>query len=53
MRVRHILTKVGLIATLIALSVPAHATHAWGTHHWARQDKTVPIDLITTNSMTS
>lgn len=51
MKVRQFLTKVAVVSTLAVMSVPAHATHAWSTYHWARTSN--PMPLLVVDSVTS
>jgi hypothetical protein len=46
MKVRQYLTKMAVISALAVTSVPAHATHAWSTYHWARTANPMPLQVV-------
>ena len=51
MKVRHFVTKVGVVSAFAILAVPAQATHSWSIYHWARTANPMPLEVV--DSVTS
>lgn len=46
MKIVKLLTGVAVVSALAVMSVPAHATHAWSTYHWARTANPMPLQVV-------
>lgn len=46
MKVRQYVIRVAAVSALAVMSVPAHATHAWSTYHWARTANPMPLVVV-------
>ncbi len=46
MKITQYLTRVAAVSALAVMAVPAHATHAWSTYHWARTANPMPLEVV-------
>lgn len=46
MKVKKVLTNIAVVSVLVVMSVPAHASHAWSTYHWARTANPIALQVV-------